>query len=51
MCYEQFWFITILRYVGLCSLVYKKVKVIPWHAYAGTEGRRKYSSNPFGIQH
>jgi hypothetical protein len=24
-----------------------KVKAAPWHAYAGTEGRRKYNSNQF----
>ena len=23
------------------------VKVMPWHAYAGTKGRQRYSFNPF----
>ena len=27
--------------------VYVKVKVTQWYAYIGTEGRRRYSSNPF----
>ena len=29
--------------------IYVKVKVIPWHAYAGTGGRWRHSSNPFAI--
>jgi len=27
----------------------KTVNVTPRHAYAGTEGRRKYSYNPFAV--
>jgi hypothetical protein len=27
------------------------VTVIPWHAYADTEGRRMYSSEPFATRH
>ena len=30
----------------MCVNIYIKVKVTPWNAYAGTERRRRYSSNP-----
>ena len=28
-------------------MIYVKVKVTPWQAYVGTQGRRWYSYNPF----